>query len=133
MKKKFRGYIFSRPFHDERVPQNVQNLVIRDFCKKKNFDFLLSKAEYSMKNSYSMLKSSLSEIKKIDGMVFYSLMMLPDDKNLRSLVFKSFINKKKQLYFALENKKLSTKKDINYIEDILMIKKTLKYCLTHYK
>lgn len=133
MKKKFRGYIFSRPFHDERVPQNVQNLVIRDFCKKKNFDFLLSKAEYSMKNSYSMLKSSLNEIKKIDGMVFYSLMMLPDDKNLRNLVFKSFINKKKQLYFALENKKLSTKKDINYIEDILMIKKTLKYCLAHYK
>ena len=86
-----------------------------------------------MKSSYSMLKSSLNEIKKIDGMVFYSLMMLPDDKNLRNLVFKSFINKKKQLYFALENKKLSTKKDINYIEDILMIKKTLKYCLTHYK
>ena len=47
--KKFRGYIFSRPFHDERVPQNVQNLVIREFVKK-NFDYLLSKAEYSMKN-----------------------------------------------------------------------------------
>ncbi len=132
MKKKFRGYIFSRPFHDERVPQNVQNLVIREFCKKKNFDYLLSKAEYSMKNSYSMLKSSLNEIKKIDGMVFYSLMMLPDDKHLRNLIFKNFINNKKQLYFALEDKKLSSKKDISYIEDVLMIKKTLKNCLTHF-
>ena len=26
--KKFRGYIFSRPFLGERVPQSVQNLVI---------------------------------------------------------------------------------------------------------
>ena len=59
---------------------------------------MLSKAEYSMKSSYSMLKSSLNEIKKIDGMVFYSLMMLPDDKNLRNLVFKSFINKKTTLF-----------------------------------
>ena len=33
--KKFRGYIFSRAFQGERVPQHVQNIVIRDFCKKK--------------------------------------------------------------------------------------------------
>ena len=32
--KKNLEVIFFRPFHDERVPQNVQNLVIRDFCKK---------------------------------------------------------------------------------------------------
>lgn len=132
MKKKFRGYIFSRPFHDERVPQNVQNLVIREFCKKKNFDYLLSKAEYSMKSSYSMLKSSLNEIKKIDGMVFYSLMMLPDDKNLRNFVYKKFTYEKKYLYFALEDKKISTYNDIHLVEEILMIKKTLKYCLTSF-
>ena len=30
-----KGYIFSRPFFGERVPQNVQNIVLRDYCKKK--------------------------------------------------------------------------------------------------
>ena len=38
-----RGYIFSRPFMGERVPQHVQNLVIRDYCEKnglKMYKFL---------------------------------------------------------------------------------------------
>ena len=52
MKKKiFRGYIFSREFMGERVPQNVQNLFIRDFCNKKNFQYLLSATEYAMKSA----------------------------------------------------------------------------------
>ena len=37
--KQIRGYIFSRPFLDERVPQNVQNLVIREFCKNEDIIF----------------------------------------------------------------------------------------------
>ena len=35
--KGFRGYIFSRPFMEERVPQHVQNIVIRDYCSKKKY------------------------------------------------------------------------------------------------
>ena len=31
-----RGYIFSRPFMGERVPQSVQSLLIRDYCNKNN-------------------------------------------------------------------------------------------------
>ena len=34
---KLKGYIFSRPFFGERVPQNVQNIILRDYCKKKLF------------------------------------------------------------------------------------------------
>ena len=33
--KKVRGYIFCRSFMGERAPQHVQNIVIRDYCKKK--------------------------------------------------------------------------------------------------
>ena len=32
--KKLKGYIFSRPFMGEQVPQHVQNIVLRDYCKK---------------------------------------------------------------------------------------------------
>lgn len=132
MQKRFRGYIFSRSFNNERVPQYVQNLVIRDFCYKKNFIFLLSKSEYSMENSYSILKYSLTELKKIDGIIFYTLMMLPNERNLRYFVYKNFIKLKKTLYFALENQKISSPKDIDYIEEILMIKKTLNYSLKEF-
>ena len=39
--KKIKGYIFSRPFLDERAPQHIQNLVIREFCKKKDYIIVL--------------------------------------------------------------------------------------------
>ena len=31
-----RGYIFSRKINDNFIPQRVQNLVIKDFAKRKN-------------------------------------------------------------------------------------------------
>ena len=51
IEKRFRGYIFSRPFMEERVPQHVQNIVIRDYCSKKDIQYLLSATEYAMENS----------------------------------------------------------------------------------
>ena len=34
--KNLKGYIFSRPFLGERVPQHIQNTILREYCKKKN-------------------------------------------------------------------------------------------------
>ena len=61
--KKVRGYIFSRSFMGERAPQHVQNLVIRDYCKKNNLLYLLSSTEYAMKNCHLMLEQVLDELK----------------------------------------------------------------------
>ena len=46
--KGYRGYVTSRPFMGERAPQHIQNIVIRDYCKKNNLLFLLSATEYVM-------------------------------------------------------------------------------------
>ena len=53
--KKVRGYNFSRPFMGERVPQHIQNIVIKDYCMKNHLNFLLSVTEYSIPNSYFIL------------------------------------------------------------------------------
>ena len=71
-----RGYIFSRPFMGERVPQHVQNLVIRDYCKKQGFQYLLSATEYAMPNSHLILQQVLDELSELDGIIFYSLFLL---------------------------------------------------------
>lgn len=39
---KLKGYIFSRSFMGERAPQHIQNIILREYCKKNNFTFLLS-------------------------------------------------------------------------------------------
>ena len=78
--KGYRGYIFSRPIKNSLIPQKVQNLVIRDYCSRKNLFFKLSAVEYSSKNSYLMLNLILKELKNLKGLIFYSLFMLPEDK-----------------------------------------------------
>jgi len=126
---KVRGYIFSRSFMGERVPQNVQNLVIRDFCEKNNLFYNLSASEYSMFNSHKILDQIIEELKNLDGIVAYSVFQLPMDNKKRYTVLNKIIKKNKKFYFALENMKLVNQKDLETIENIWLLKKTLPNCL----
>ena len=127
--KKVRGYIFSRSFMGERAPQHVQNIVIRDYCKKNNLLYLLSSTEYAMKNCHLMLEQVLEELKSIDGVVAYSLFQLPEDQKLRSKVYKKILKLKKVMHFSVENLKICTQQDVKKIEDIWLVKQSLPNCL----
>ena len=83
---KLKGYIFSRPFFGERVPQNVQNIVIRDYCNKKKIQFLLSSTEYTFKDSDLILSEIIDNLKKYDGIIFYSLLQLPVNKKKKTFL-----------------------------------------------
>ena len=122
----FRGYIFSRKIDSNFIPQRVQNLVIKDYCERNNLFFKLSATEYKMQNSYLMFNTLIQEIKKIDGIVFYSLFMLPETKKDRLKIYKKILFNKKQLHFSLEEIKLVNKTDIKKIEDIYQIKSNTK-------
>ena len=50
----------------ERAPQHVQNIIIRDYCKRNNFTYLLSATEYAMKDSYLMLDDVVKKLKSTD-------------------------------------------------------------------
>jgi sporadic carbohydrate cluster protein (TIGR04323 family) len=123
--KKFRGYIFSRKFGDERAPQSVQNIVVRDYCLSRGFEFLLSKPEYALKNSYKVLFYAMNELRHIDGMIFYSLFMLPENKKTRYEIYDKFFLLNKTLIFALENLEIKNREELNTIEEILNIKRIM--------
>lgn len=127
--KKIRGYIFSRAFLGERVPQHIQNLVLREYCNRKKLNFLLSLVEYRFENSTIMLESALNELNKIDGIIFYSLLQLPDDSKKRQIFYNKVLKQKKEIYFAVEEIKLKNLDSINFVENIFLIKKTLPKCL----
>ena len=127
--KKIKGYIFSRPFLGERAPQHIQNVVIRDFCKKKNLHYNLSTVEYAMKNSHKTLYQLINELKNLDGIVAYSIFQLPFENVEKKKILKKIIKKKKVFYFALEDLKLSSDSDLRKIEHIWLVKKALPYCL----
>ena len=126
--KKASGYIFSRKFLGERIPQSIQNLAIRDYCSRNNIMYLLSATEYAMKNSSKVLFKIINEINK-EGIILYSLFQLPNDSNQREKIYKIAIKNKKKIYFALENRVLNNIDDIQAIEDIWNIKEVLPSCL----
>lgn len=127
--KKLRGYIFSRTFMNERVPQHVQNIVIRDYCVKNKYDYLLSSTEYIFKNSSLMLNQVLKELKNIDGVVAYSLFQLPETNDERKKILINILKKKKEFHFAVEGIKFSKNQDLEKIENLWLIKKALPNCL----
>ena len=113
---KLRGYIFSRSFMGERVPQNIQNLVLRDYCKKKNYQYLLSFSEYAMEGSSAMLYDAVCE-NDSQGIIAYSVFQLPSDEISRFDFYKKIIKRKKTIHFALEDMKISNESEIPKIEE----------------
>ena len=127
---RFRGYIFSRPFMGERVPQHVQNLVIRDYCKKQGIQYLLSATEYALADSYLILQQVLDDLSQLDGIVFYSLFLLPEQKLERDRVTHIILDNNKIIHFAVEGLRMSNKTELERIEAIWQVKNVLPNCLS---
>lgn len=114
---------------NERAPQHIQNIIIREFCKRENLHYNLSAVEYAMDSCYKTLHQLIYDLKNLDGIVAYSLFQLPFDDEERCQILKKVLKKKKSFYFALEGLKLSNLEDFIKIENIWMVKKALPFCL----
>ena len=99
----FKGYISSRKLLDGSINhQKVQNLVIRDACHKRKYEYKLSLTEYGIKNCLLAFNQILLEIEKdkFDGIAFYSLAQLPEKKADREKLYKIIIKKKKNPFLS---------------------------------
>jgi sporadic carbohydrate cluster protein (TIGR04323 family) len=129
--KRVRGYIFSRPFQGERVPQHVQNIVIRDYCQKNGLHFLLSATEYAMEDCHLILEQVLDELQFIDGIIPYSLYQLPVDSEQRNHFYDRILSSGKTCYFAVEGLKLGDEEEKDRIENIWKLKLALPHSLNY--
>ena len=117
----YRGYIGSRSYQGQRAPQHVQNLVIRDFCQRNGFRYLLSATEYAMPGSYVILEEVMREIPKLNGIVLYSVFMLPSDAGRRHALYERVLGAGAALYGAVENLKVEDAGSAQNLEDILNV------------
>ena len=124
----YRGYIASRPILGHRTPQQVQNLVVRDFAAKHGLPFLLSATEYTMAGCFLVLEGVLNEIETLDGMIIYRLFMLPSDDCRRRHVYERILSAGATLYAAVEGDRITNTADIERVEDIWQVMKTMKHC-----
>jgi sporadic carbohydrate cluster protein (TIGR04323 family) len=125
---KVRGYIFSRSFMGERVPQHVQNLVVRDYCERNRLHFLLSATEYAMPGCHLVLEQTLGKLAEVSGLVFYSLFQLPEENSRRQRIYEQILSQQKDLHFAVEGLRANTQKECERIEILWRVRLTLPHC-----
>ena len=124
--KGFRGYVSSRPFGRQRVPQHVQNIVINDYCKKNQLNYLLSATEVAMPGMHLMLEQLVRESSSIAGIVFYSLLQLPEKYLSRKEIFDSLTHLNIELHFAVESLKVQSQKDAETAEQIFVLGQAIR-------
>ena len=118
-----RGYIASGEFNGNRIPQHIQNQVVKHYCDQNSLQFVLSRAEYWINGSTDcQLWAALKE--GFDHIVFFSLWQLPEKESVRADVYKYCKKKAISLHFANERIKVSA----NYetFEDIEILIKSNK-------
>ena len=86
---------------------------------------MLSSAEYSIIDSYIVLKDLVSESKIIDGIVFYSMHQLPSDQSYRNELLKEVLFNQCKVYFCVEDKALRREEDLKYIDTILNVHRVM--------
>jgi sporadic carbohydrate cluster protein (TIGR04323 family) len=118
-----RGYIGARPLNGNRTPQHVQNIVIRDYARRKNLHYLLSAAEHTMPGSYMILEDLLDELPRLNGIICYSIFMLPPDEYRRREIYDRVLREGCDLHTAVEEVAITSKDDIQTVEDILLVNK----------
>lgn len=121
----YRGYITSRLVRGSRTPQHVQNLVIRDYAARNGLLFKLSATEYVMPGCTMILHSVLDELPALEGIIAFSLFMLPRNQERRQWIYHRVLDSGAELHFAVEGLALTTLADIVRIEAILGIERTL--------
>ena len=88
-----RGYITSGDFDGQRIPQHIQNQIIKSYCDTNSLKFVLSRAEYWIEGSTDcQLWAALNE--GFQHIVLYSVWQLPSKKLDRKAVYEHCINNK---------------------------------------
>jgi sporadic carbohydrate cluster protein (TIGR04323 family) len=118
--------VFSRSIGSHRVPQHIQNLVIRNHAEKHSLTYMLSGVEHCMEHSFVMLNQMLSELDEIDGIILYSMFMLPRKTDEREAILDRVISSESFLHSAVEGFVLRTKEDIKRWNDIFIISNALE-------
>ena len=119
--KGYIGYNGARHLATGRAPQHIQNLVIRDYCGRHGLPFKLSASEYAMPHCYMMLDKLVEEIDQHDGIVMYSMFMLPARAARRRAFYRRILGAGASLHAAVEDMALSAKTDLTRWEDILRV------------
>ena len=123
MKKQngYRGYVTNRSFGGLQMPVPVQALVMRDYCSRNGLTYKLHINENIFPNSYMVLEGLPDELEIYEGILATSMFMMPKRPDRRLKIYERIISMGGSLHFVLEDYVISSQKDIEEVEEILML------------
>jgi sporadic carbohydrate cluster protein (TIGR04323 family) len=124
-RKGYRGYICARMGCGRSAPQHLQQLVMRDYCAKKDMEYLLAATEYCMPGCTMILDAVLLDLEHLEGIVMYSLYLFPEKREKRMAMYKALIDKGCSLHAAAEGIVIRTWDDARRIEDTWLVKEVM--------
>ena len=113
-----------------RVPQHIQNIVIRHYCETLGLRYLLSVTEMAMEESFLAFRQVVSEISTYQGVVAYSIDQLPGDRYERQEILQTIVDAEREIHFAVEKIAIRSKADIANTETIVLLKSLQSRCLS---
>jgi len=120
-RKGFRGYIRARMEMGRSTPQHIQQMVMREYCKKNNMEYLLAATEYLMPGCTMILDGALDELDHMEGIVMYSIYLLPSSHTKRMKIYQRLFEKGCSLHAAVENIAIRTMQDAKRVEECWLV------------
>lgn len=101
--EEYMGYNFSSAVSGNFIPQRLQNLCIRDYAQSKNLTLTFSASEYADTRQSLILFAQFDHLAKLAGLIFFSILLLPPDRQRRADFYERVCSAKKCVHFALED------------------------------
>lgn len=124
----YRGYVSCREFGGFSIPVAVQTIVLRDYCARKGFIYKLHVNENEFPHSYMVLDAMLNELDGLEGILVFSMFMLPGRAQRRRAVYERLLQVGIELHLVLENFVVRQAADIQPVEEILAASALMKFC-----
>lgn len=118
-RKGYRGYVTSRPFGGYAIPVPVQSLVLRDYCQRKGFVYVLPVNENSFPHSYLVLEGMIHDLAAFEGVLMCSMHMLPQRAERRRAIFDTILGQGCSIHLVLEGMVMEIPEDVEKVEELI--------------
>jgi sporadic carbohydrate cluster protein (TIGR04323 family) len=118
-RKGYRGYVTSRPFGGYSIPVPVQSLVLRDYCQRKDFVYVLPVNENIFPHSYLVLEGMIQNLAAFEGVLMCSMHMMPQRASRRRAVFDAILGQGCSVHFVLEGLVIAQPADVAQVEELI--------------
>ena len=117
----YRGYVTSRPFGGYAIPVPVQSLVLRDYCQRSGYVYVLPVNENIFPHSYLVLEGMIQELARYEGVVMCSIHMLPKRLERRRRILQMILEQGCTLHIVLEGIVLKSHEELARLEELIAL------------